>query len=96
MPAWAALLSVLNGCGGQPASPVQSPPGSPGANLSGLAGNWYFAFADSTKGVDGLLGSLEMQGSALRGVFRVNDPQHSPPCIPATQDVAFSGAVGRV
>jgi len=39
------------------------------------------------------LGALSSQGSAVTGVFRINDPQHSPPCIPASQDIQFTGSI---
>ncbi|WP_263368255.1 hypothetical protein [Edaphobacter bradus] len=39
------------------------------------------------------LGALTIQGSTASGIFRINDPQSSPPCIPANQDIPFTGSI---
>lgn len=87
----AALLALaLAGCGSSTSPPVPVNP-----TLATLPGDWYFSFgnADGSNPIDGLLGALSVQGSTVNGVFRINDPQHSPPCLPATQDIVFTGTL---
>lgn len=96
-------LTVLLGCGGAssrmqapsaPATPPVTvvPPASVPPNVSG---NWDMGLEDpvSFAPIFQFLGALSSQGSTVTGVFRINDPQHSPPCIPASQDIQFTGSI---
>ena len=95
------LLVSLLGCGSSqipPAKVIPLVPSSPTPvtpNITGITGNWDVGLQDSASSdtIYDFEGALTTQGPAVTGVFRINDPQHSPPCIPASEDIQFSGSV---
>src|ERR1700727_2348958 len=87
------LPFTLLGCARTPLPTVTPTSTTP----QSLAGNWQMEVQSPTGASPTLLvdflGALSSQGSQVTGTFRIPPENTNTPCVPANQDIPFTGSI---